>query len=631
MRVDEREILGERSSEPPEVREFGQSLRKEKIDSEEALRQILHDLSSSSDSYTPLQIVERFARSGLVPEAIQDDLYGLFNLYFSMANIELLVKHTNRNAVIRREATVQKLGENKTQRPWKNVNGGQEMCVFIGALLTMGFCDCKRHEAYWNFHSDQFVIQIVKNAMSLNRFEDIKRYLKVNDPDDDIDGKGFQWYRKVDSFYSDFCSASLKYWIPSNWLAVDEALDMCKARSVHTLKLDVKVGRKGHKYYGIADGSYLLNFLYTSKKFGVANLRTNQELGIFVFKKDQLSDSARVVIQLVESIPYQNVGGYTLVLDNFFNSVKLATELKQRGHGIIGTAQARSGYSASLLKLRSILTKEADWGTLILTTTGLKKTKCKRWSQKDQVLCAAFQDNFTVQYFITIHTPQDFDEKFYKDSVKRKGISSKNIHLEGLPFPKSIRQYNKHMGGIDSNAQMRVVYFSNVIKDRRFWWRPWINILMASVVNFYLLYKLLNSESTMDHISFQRIVAVKLLEDPVGRRGSSAPLKKTFIYTPDYMVMYTDEVLKEPNHHIRRIKERKYCELCRQDRNFISLKRKALTEIDLNSKRVKWTRFRPPQTSFVCSECGKGVCNTEACWRKLHGVSDSESEEDVEA
>lgn len=135
---------------------------------------------------------------------------------------------------------------------------------------------------------------------------------------------------------------------------------MCKIRSVHTMKLNVKVGRKGYKYYGIADDSYLLNFLYIFKKFGVARLRTNQELNVNVPKKNQLSDSARVVTQLVESIPYQNIGDYILILDNFFNSVKLTTELKKRDHDIIDTAQARSDYSTSLLKLRSILTKEAD-------------------------------------------------------------------------------------------------------------------------------------------------------------------------------------------------------------------------------------------------------------------------------
>lgn len=211
MRIDEREILEERSSEPPEVREFSKNVKKQKIDSKEALRQILDDLSSSSDNYTSLRIAERSARSGLVFEAIRDDSYELFNLYFSMDNIELLAQHTNRNAVIRREEVARKLGENQTQRSWKDVNDGQEMCVFIGALLTMGFCDCKRHEAYWNSHSDQSVIQIVKNAMSLNRFEDIKRYLKVSDSDDNIDGRGSEWHRKFDFFYSAFCFASLKY------------------------------------------------------------------------------------------------------------------------------------------------------------------------------------------------------------------------------------------------------------------------------------------------------------------------------------------------------------------------------------------------------------------------------------
>lgn len=133
----------------------------------------------------------------------------------------------------------------------------------------------------------------------------------------------------------------------------------------------------------------------------------------------------------------------------------------------------------------------------------------------------------------------------------------------------------------------------------------------------------------MNHLNFQRIVVAKLLEDSVGRRDSSASLKKTFIYTPDYMIMYTDEVLEKSNHHIRKINERKYCEFCRQNRCMTS-KRKTLIEMDFNSKRVKWTRSRLSQTSFTCSKCDTAVCNIEACWRKLHKVSDSEGEEDEE-
>lgn len=43
MKIDEREILEEKSSEFLEIRKFNKKLKKEKIDSKEILRQILHD------------------------------------------------------------------------------------------------------------------------------------------------------------------------------------------------------------------------------------------------------------------------------------------------------------------------------------------------------------------------------------------------------------------------------------------------------------------------------------------------------------------------------------------------------------------------------------------------------------
>lgn len=245
--------------------------------------------------------------------------------------------------------------------------------------------------------------------------------------------------------------------------------------------------------------------------------------------------------------------------------------------------------------------------------------------KKNQMFCAVFQNNFTIQYFTTIHTSEKFDEKFYKNSVKRKSISSKNIHFENFLFSKFIRQYNKHINDIDSNAQMKIAYFFNVIKNRKFWWKSWINILMTSVIKFFLLYKLLNLKFIMKHINFQRIVAIKLFENSVDRRNSFVSLKKTFIYTFDYMIMYTNEMLNEFNHHIRKINEKKYCEFCRQNRISFS-KRKTLTEINFNDQKIKRTRSRFFQISFVCSKCETAICNIETCWNKLHRMSDSENE-----
>ena len=116
MRIDEREIFEKKNNEFFEVRKFNKSLKKKKIDSEKVLRQILHDLFFFSNSFISLQITKRFVKFDFVFQIIRNDFYELFNFYFNINNIELLIKYTNRNAIIRREIIVQKLNENQIQR-----------------------------------------------------------------------------------------------------------------------------------------------------------------------------------------------------------------------------------------------------------------------------------------------------------------------------------------------------------------------------------------------------------------------------------------------------------------------------------------------------------------------------------
>ena len=115
MKIDEREIFEKKSNEFFEIRKFNKNLKK-KIDFEKVLRQILHDLFFFSNNYTSLQIAKKFVKFDFVFEIIRNDFYELFNFYFNMINIELLIKHTNRNAIFRREMKIQKLREHQIQR-----------------------------------------------------------------------------------------------------------------------------------------------------------------------------------------------------------------------------------------------------------------------------------------------------------------------------------------------------------------------------------------------------------------------------------------------------------------------------------------------------------------------------------
>ena len=86
-----------------EIRKFNKNLKK-KIDFEKILRQILYNFFFNN--YISLQIAKKFVKFNFVFEIIRNDFYELFNFYFNMINIELLIKHTNRNAIFRHKMKI---------------------------------------------------------------------------------------------------------------------------------------------------------------------------------------------------------------------------------------------------------------------------------------------------------------------------------------------------------------------------------------------------------------------------------------------------------------------------------------------------------------------------------------------
>lgn len=67
-----------------------------------------------------------------------------------------------------------------------------------------GTCKPSRAENYWNTHKGLPIIMPIQTAMSLVRWEPLKRYLKILNSETDKDFKGTHWYTKVKHLYCDF-------------------------------------------------------------------------------------------------------------------------------------------------------------------------------------------------------------------------------------------------------------------------------------------------------------------------------------------------------------------------------------------------------------------------------------------
>ena len=351
----------------------------------------------------------------------------------------------------------------------------------------------------------------------------------------------------------------------------------------------------------------------------VSDLKTSNQLG---FPDLKLSESNRVVIQLVRSLPGPLQYRYHLFTDNFFTTTTCMTALRTLYVAHSGTCKAQSGYPSLLLAIRDKAKKKHDWG------------KQASMCIDDRILCLAWVDNNTVQYMTTAHAPSKVNETWWMDPAKRHRIPSTSQKIipeedkvgllgdpdprikwpKGLPVPTLIHEYNCNMNGIDRIAQM-VSYYQDERRSRRYWISLFEFFLMAAVVNAYRIYTIdccNKNDKPLSHLEFQRSVAITLLEHYHSRRR---------IHPCSQLV---DQKPPEPKHHWQKLSKKSYCRPCLTRKTAaptnIRTQRKALGEVSGNV--TKKQRARPPQVNSACSACQVPCCRRNPnCWKELHTKS----------
>ena len=149
----------------------------------------------------------------------------------------------------------------------------------------------------------------------------------MNRPNEDLTDDN--WWKKIDPIASDFVKTAKAIYRPRSTLSIDEELIMAKGRTKYTLQIPSKAAIKDYKIYSLCDHGYLLDFLFSSKIAkisGLEDLKPTTEL----YKKDSFNDSERAVLSLVKRIQtvYPERDSFAVVLDNFFTTHRLYTELR---------------------------------------------------------------------------------------------------------------------------------------------------------------------------------------------------------------------------------------------------------------------------------------------------------------
>jgi len=372
----------------------------------------------------------------------------LFHRFIPLELFPGIAEHTNQYADEERGK------EFALQREWQEVTA-TDIEGYIGAILLLGAQAGGRDLAYYWNQQDNLPDWPVAEYISLRRFQQISRYLKLNKPGDLPDS---QWYEKVEPLATKFREATTAelYELPQN-LSIDEQLIKFKGRSKHTIQMNSKAAGQGYKIYSLccANG-YMIDFKFTSGQQKIA------QLGPY----PHFSQSEAVVLDLAHSLlkrfprprPF-----YVLHLDNFFTTRALYQELYELGIGANGTAKAGSGIPKELACLGDAMTKQNDHGEWFNYVIG-------------SVNCIAFCDSASKAMMTTVHDPT-VEEYAYFAAVKRPGASFKyakptetpteamkqntateNGQKQQLRKLFALDDYNRHMGGSDNHAKLNSFY-----------------------------------------------------------------------------------------------------------------------------------------------------------------------------
>jgi len=448
-------------------------------------------------------------------EAARPTPFDLFSLFWEDAIFELLAVNTNLYA--KSKGKPSSSSAKLRVRQWKETTAA-ELRIFIGLTIKMGLHKEPRLRLYWSKRgrngwrkiskrplrryrvlSAKYPYRVPRSCMSLNRFEQLKRYFHVSDPRIQLDLK--HWYEKLEPLASVLRQRFRQYYLPGTKVAIDEMVIQFCGRSRHTLKIRNKPINEGYKIFALCDHGYTYGFLWYSSTEGIAELSSTPP---------NLSPTSRGVLQLAQLLPSHH--RWNLLLDNYFTNIPLFEKLLELGIGAAGTTRVNcTGFPSTLKIEKEEARKVLPWGHV---SGEVVRNVC----------CLVWQDNSSVLFMTSYHDIKKKVERLRR-RPKKTSTNATVVHnifqdqsRKVLPIPEFIDDYNYHMGSVDIADQLRS-YYTTQQRCRRNWFPLFYWLLDTSLVNAYRIQKTINSTGyrklQSEHFRFRSEVADQLIHSGI--------------------------------------------------------------------------------------------------------------------
>lgn len=341
-----------------------------------------------------------------------------------------------------------------------------EFWIFLGILIYQGVIIKPKQRWYW---SKNKVIEtpFVKNLMTVNRFEEILKFLHFsNNETYDQQAHPNPKLKKIWEVYEMINANFEKVYIPERDISIDESLMAFKGNISWKQFIPTKRARFGLKFFMMCESksSYIIKtVLYTGKS---TEKKSN----------DKCSVTTSIVMKLCEKLLHK---GYCLTMDNFYNSPELYELLLENKTDAYGTLRSnRKGLPDGLRK------------------TKLKKNEAVCW-EKEGMIVMKWCDKKEISLISTCHdaTFQETESKFGSKKMK----------------PAIVCDYNQTMGGVDKADQQMATYSIMRSQQKKYYKKLFRHLVDQCLLNAYVLHKKYKNES-QEHVSFMIQIVLQIVQ-----------------------------------------------------------------------------------------------------------------------
>ncbi|KAF9419010.1 hypothetical protein HW555_004337 [Spodoptera exigua] len=332
----------------------------------------------------------------------------------------------------------------------------EEFKDFLAIHIIMGIVVMPSYLDYW---SDKFRYAKVGDIMSLKRYQQVRRYLHFVDNNMDDGDK----YYKVRPVVEQIRQNCLKQQKTETKFSIDEMMIAYKGSKAGKRKqyMKDKPNKWGFKNYVRAGIS---GIIYDFVLYG-----GDDTFRYHTFTEEELSlgFGAQVVIALCQSIDHKPA---FVFCDNFFSSPELFFILREH-YGIfaLGTIRGNRLRGAETILLTDKAMKKKPRGHIVQAVCNQNRLAIVRWNDNKAV---------TLISSFVASEPVEKIRRYCKDAKCKIDVQC----------PQIVRQYNKHMGGVDL-ADMLISLYKTPFKSRRWYLAIFSQMLDICVNNAWLLYR----------------------------------------------------------------------------------------------------------------------------------------------